>query len=375
MNSNQLTLKVGFFQLVVIVVFVNAVLSLFFVEYELAVPVETFFELTFFLYCFSIFQFSNTRRIYLLNAILTIFYVIGSFTYAVLLNGANVLDFLMIFKALIYLFCLFLIAGKPIIRTEQVFKFFYGISVFFLVKYFLLQLFSLSDRPTLFVENNFELMFLYSIYLIKYDREEEIKTIDVILLVVITLLSLSRSSIVILAALLGYIYIRNVRKRYLILILPFLGAIGLGLIALVFSGRSESSLEEIDRYRFFLVWLDNVKEWGFWDFLFGASRITPLTFESCKALSFYQNLFSFKRDGTCYSVIVHSYVLRVIFDHGLIVFGYISGMCYLLIKNSGMKKDLSLLFTFLILLNGLSVSSFNNIFAALGIAIMITTKK
>lgn len=311
---------------------------------------------------------------YLLLAFLTMAYILVSFIYAVLFDGANLLDFLMIYKAFIYLFVLLLISKKKIIEFDHLTRFYSVLIFLFLFKYLFLQILSLSDRPTLFVENNFELMFLYALYILIYDRQGIFKLKDISLLGLITILSLSRSSIVIFIALMGYLYVRTMPLKKLIILMPLIIVLGVGVIVLVFAGRSESSIEEIDRYKFFLVFLDNVKDWEVIDFFVGADRISPLSVQSCETLSFYKNLFSFEKDGTCYSVILHSYILRAIYDHGLFGLLFIALIWYLILKDSGIKVDLSILFVFLMLLNGISVSSFNNIFAVLGMAIMLTTK-
>lgn len=367
-------MKLHFFYIISFVFLCNAIVALFFVEYWLTIPIESIIEVVFFVYALFVFQMSVKSIKYLLLAFLTMAYILVSFIYAVLFDGANLLDFLMIYKAFIYLFVLLLISKKKIIEFDHLTRFYSVLIFLFLFKYLFLQILSLSDRPTLFVENNFELMFLYALYILIYDRQGIFKLKDISLLGLITILSLSRSSIVIFIALMGYLYVRTMPLKKLIILMPLIIVLGVGVIVLVFAGRSESSIEEIDRYKFFLVFLDNVKDWEVIDFFVGADRISPLSVQSCETLSFYKNLFSFEKDGTCYSVILHSYILRAIYDHGLFGLLFIALIWYLILKDSGIKVDLSILFVFLMLLNGISVSSFNNIFAVLGMAIMLTTK-
>ncbi|HEC0375713.1 TPA: hypothetical protein R1R29_005220, partial [Escherichia coli] len=79
-------------------------------------------------------------------------------------------------------------------------------------------------------------------------------------------------------------------------------------------------------------------------------------------------LFSFSGNGSCYSVILHSFNMRVIYDHGLAVtaltFIYLIGV----MKNA--KRHQRLCVILIVLASGLSVSALNNVYTTLGIALV-----
>ncbi|MGS2762733.1 hypothetical protein [Sinomicrobium sp. M5D2P9] len=127
-------------------------------------------------------------------------------------------------------------------------------------------------------------------------------------------------------------------------------------------------IEKTDRFKFLMVFVDEIREWSIINYLFGADRITALSAEACSKLGYYQSLFSYSGDGSCYSVIFHSYILRAIYDHGIIGFILISVFVYFVITLSGFERKQALVIVGIALLNGLSVSSFNSVYFALGIS-------
>ncbi|MDO5978841.1 hypothetical protein [Flavivirga spongiicola] len=132
-------------------------------------------------------------------------------------------------------------------------------------------------------------------------------------------------------------------------------------------------IEKMDRFRFFLVFLDEIKSWNFINFLFGNERITSLSCESCEKLSWYKNSFSYKNDGSCYSVILHSYLLRVILDHGIVGLSVILLFLTRVLRYSGITLKDSFVVIGIVVINGLSVSSFNSVFFVMGLLFVIVT--
>ena len=228
-----------------------------------------------------------------------------------------------------------------------------------------------DDRPLMFMENNFELMFIYALYLVRYSVTKT-RCFQLLGLVgLITILSLSRSSLLMYSVLVLFVIYDSFKKTRIFFIPGAVLLLG-GIIYYVFSQRS-SSLEDIDRYRFMLVWWSNVMDWPFWQWLVGAERITPLSVESCSTMSYFVNLFSYDQDGTCYSVILHSFIFRIIYDHGILGLIFVIGTTYILLIKNNVKTLISVTFIAIVLLNGLSVSSFNNLFFAISMLFLMST--
>ncbi len=298
-------------------------------------------------------------------------YVILSYIYAVDFRKANFLDFLLIYKSFIYLFFLTFLANKKLMTYSVSSRFTIIIFSIFFLKYLVTIALRISDRPIVFMENNFELMFLYALYLIRYSVNKEKYLFFLGLVGVITLLSLSRASLLMYCVLVVFVIYDSFKKTR-VFIIPVAAVILGALIIYIFSQRSQS-LEDIDRYRFMLVWWSNVQHWGVFDWLLGSERVTPLSVESCRYMSYFKNLFSYAGDGRCYSVILHSFIFRVIYDHGLLGLIGIIWATYLLLVKSKLRKDVSLVFIAVVFINGLSVSSFNNLFYAISMVFLMTT--
>lgn len=298
-------------------------------------------------------------------------YLVFSYLYAVSYRHANVLDFLMIYKSFVYLFFLTFLANKKLMPFLTVNWLGLAMFALFMLKYILLIGLGIEPRPILFMENNFELMFIYTLYLIRYGVNKE-KYLHLLLVVgLITLLSLSRASLLMYSVLVLFVIYDSFKKTR-VFIIPAAALILAALAYYIFSQRSKS-LEDIDRFRFMLVWWSNVKDWSFWQWLVGAERVTPLSEYSCHVMSYFKNLFSFSKNGTCYSVILHSFLFRVLYDHGILGLIYIIYATYALLRKSRLRTDITLVFIAIVLINGLSVSSFNNLFFAISMVFLMCT--
>lgn len=298
-------------------------------------------------------------------------YVIFSYIYSVEYHKANVMDFLMIYKSFVYLFFLTFLTGKQFMTFFATNRFFFILLALFTLKYLGAILIRHAPRPILFVENNFELMFVYALYLIRYTVTKEKFLMILGLVGVITILSLSRSSLLMYSVLVLFVFYDSFKKTRVFIIPGAILVLGF-VVYLIFSQRS-SSVEEIDRYRFLLVWWSQVKDWNLFEWLFGAPRITPLSYSACRYMSYFKMLFSFSGDGSCYSVVLHSFLMRVIYDHGLLGLGFIVYAAYQLLVQSGVRKDVTWVFIAIVLINGLSVSSFNNLFFAISMVFLMAT--
>lgn len=299
------------------------------------------------------------------------FYVVFSLIYAVSYKGANILDFLLIYKSFIYLFFLTFLTNKKLMSYRSVNRLSMALFGIFTLKYFLMIVLGLDFRPILYMENNFELMLLYSLYLVRYSVTKKNYLFLLGLVGLITVLSLSRSSLLMYSVLVLFV-IHDSFKKTRVFIIPGAMLVLGGIVYYIFTQRS-SSLEDIDRYRFMLIWWTNVQDWNFLQWLVGAERITPLNGYSCGMMNYFKIMFSFSGDGSCYSVVLHSFIFRALYDHGVLGFLFIILATYLLLIKSKVRKDISIVFLIIVFINGLSVSSFNNLFFAISMVFLMST--
>lgn len=291
---------------------------------------------------------------------------------AIVASARNVYpaDYLVAFKFVFYLMLLGLVPKKKLLSASD-FVLLYRLSLFAFALRYLVERFALGiDRPTLLVENNFELIFLLLLFYAKYLITSRASLFDFLLLLFIFGVSGSRSSIVSLGFVFGFcIQWRSLRARDIALVFS-LGIIGL-VALVVFNNRGGGAdIESIDRVKFFAEFMRSTSDWSFIDFVFGAPVLTPLSPASCAALSFYQKLFSFSGDGSCYSVILHSFVLRVVYDHGLLGLVTALAAVWVLLRDLPVRCVICVLGV--ILLTGLSVSSLNNIYVTLGLLMLMS---
>jgi len=301
----------------------------------------------------------------------TLFYIVLSYIYAVGYKQANLLDFLLIYKSFIYIFFLTFLCNKKFMSFKGINRLTMLLFSVFFLKYAVMIILRLDPRPILFMENNFELMFLYALYLIRYSVTKHRYMPLLIFLGVITILSLSRSSLLMYSILVLFVIYDSFEKTRVFFIPGIMMLLG-GVVYYIFSQRSDS-LEDVDRYRFMLLWWTNVQDWNVLQWLFGAERISPLTPYTCGMMNYFSSLYSYSGDGTCYSVILHSFLLRVIYDHGILGLIFIVMSTAFMLAKSGVRKDVILVFVVIVLINGLSVSSFNNLFYAISMVFLMTT--
>jgi hypothetical protein len=221
------------------------------------------------------------------------------------------------------------------------------------------------------MENNFELMFVYALYLIRYTVTKEKYLWWLAFAGVITILSLSRSSLLMYSVLVLFVIYDSFKKTRVFIIPGAMMVLGVA-VYMIFSTRSDS-LEDVDRYRFMLVWWSQVKDWDLFSWLFGAPRISRLSSDACSYMSYFRMMFSRSGDGTCYSVVLHSFLLRIIYDHGILGLVFVVWAVYQCLVKSGIRKDVILVFITIVIINGLSVSSFNNLFFAISMVFLMTT--
>jgi hypothetical protein len=308
-------------------------------------------------------------------------YLIYFYVLAVLINEENLRDVIVSTKAFFYLLIIGLcVNNKAIFKLPHIIVVFHTLLFLYLVKYGYSRVFSLSDRPGIFTENNFELLFILILAVGIWQLRGYTLWKEVFALVIIVGLSGSRSGvlelllILIVATRFSLGETNGLRSKGGVLLAI---AILLPVLAIVATSRStgDVDLESIDRYSFFLHFLEETDQWSAFDWLIGSPPLTELSGATCKALSFYGDLFSYSKNGSCYSVIFHSMIMRTVFDHGL--FGLLFILYYVWLSLTVAKFDRKVKIAIIgsLLINGTSVSSFNSIYAELPMAMLLLTRR
>ncbi|WP_436913401.1 hypothetical protein [Acinetobacter schindleri] len=303
----------------------------------------------------------------LTSAVVIILYILISCIYAILFKSANILDFIMAYKFTWYILLLLPFSNTRILDPLSIYRLLRFTLIIFLLVYAIKFIMG-EERPTFFIENNFEILFLCFLFYANHIINKYSKMQDMLLLLMITVISGSRSGVML--ALITVLFSTDIRhiirsKNIFMPIAGFIGAIG---AYFVFMRRTTDGVESIDRYRFYQYFLESIQEWQWWQFLLGAPRITKLPDHVCSGLAFYKTLLSFENNGSCYSVIFHSFNMRILFDHGILVILALLFILNNILKNRTKKEKI---FVFLLLIiNGMSVSSINSVYAALGIALI-----
>ena len=345
-----------------------------FYQYNL-LPAQALLELLFLLAIFFI-SVQSLSLVSVVMAMIYALYVSVSLVYAYSID-VNLLDFLQAYKAFFYVGVLFLFGGVKYFNVRFLYLFYWYLLLALFLKYSYSLVLDLTprmgERPGLFEENNFELMLPILLFLLISHIFGAYKMRwSALLLFVVVFISGSRSALVSLFFVFFVLYVRNDFRSYLISgVTATLGSLA---IYLIFVDRMDGKyFDEIDRVRFLLYFLEEVKTWGVSDYLWGTERLTPLSESTCAALSSYRLLFSYSGDGSCYSVILHSYILRVLFDHGVLALGILCGSVYWMLMKATSSHRVAIGALGCILLSGLSVSSFNSVFVAISLFMLLTS--
>lgn len=381
MQMQEQTEKSKFLERVIYLVFLVLLVAGFASPYSYnLLPANTILEIMLPVIVFIvIFARSGIRKNYFVIFSLSFLYILFSFLYAVGSVGANYLDFLQAYKTFYYLMLLCLLPSLGLLSKHWHEKLFLIMLFFFSLKYGYSVLLHfdarLAARPAILYENNFELIFLAIMYIVNVHYNSKRRDLYFYWLLSLVVISGSRSAMLAMIFCFYANYIKGIDYKT---ILGFLFApIVLYLVLDSFISRLQpgQTIEDIDRFRFLTYFIYEIRDWTILNYLFGAERITPLSNETCSALSFYQNLFSYSKDGTCYSVILHSYVMRALFDHGLIMFTLVFLVYFSLLK----KENYSFKNRFCVLgvavSSSLSVSAFNSIYVALPFALILISEK
>ncbi|MBQ0959922.1 hypothetical protein KAK06_13295 [Ideonella sp. 4Y11] len=268
-------------------------------------------------------------------------------------------DFFYIYKSFFYLAVLSLNRGGGI-SSHGLRRVLDCVIALMALKYFAARLLFEIPRPGLFAENNFELMLpLFLALKLHLVDGVDIGTIRKLCIAFIVMASGSLSGAASFSILL-FIWARrsSLAFRYSAIFFASLTA----LIAVGSRTERYSSADDIDRVKFLQVFLAEMRGESVGTWLLGNPTITALSDVSCIQLAFYSRLFSEFGEGNCFSVVLHSFVLRAVFDHGLIGLMVLLLGMYVVSYYKLRSRLAAISIIFILILNGLSVSSMNSTF-------------
>jgi len=303
--------------------------------------------------------------------VLSIGYIIIQFI-TFYLGGApgTIADFLIIHKVFVYIVILVCVSCEKFISNNSILLIYKVVSVGMLIKYALSHLLGIDDRPGFYTENNFELMLLLFLFLASVKIRQRLDIKNLLLIIVIVLLSGSRSGILCLASLFLFLDLSRygISKGIKISSVSFVLALSIGLFVFRLGNMS---IEDIDRFQFLLVFINDVSGWTFIEWLAGNPAITPLSETGAGKLSYYHLLFSDYKEGLAFSLLLHSFILRMIFDHGVLGLLFVFYSIWFVLKRSGLNRSEILSVIAVLFINSLSVSSLNSVYALWGIFFIV----
>lgn len=235
-----------------------------------------------------------------------------------------------------------------------------------------------TSRPFLFIENNYELLFISILMLGMYwnsIHENRVFSFRwLIIYVVVSVASLSLSGV--LMATLVTFYIARKQSKYDLerwLALTLFGLVAFLIFLTTVFYRINLS-KSIDRLYFLNLFMMEMHERGISSWFFPSLYIKPLSTYTCSGLTPWYKLFNEIEQLSCFSVIFHSFILRAITDFGILFFLTVMSLFYRKLRSS-LDKEFARMLIGIILLNSLSVSGFNSSFCFLGLLIVILQKR
>ena len=287
----------------------------------------------------------------------------------VLRGNSPWLDFIQAYKAYFYLIALAFFVRRRIFSGPRLATVVMVLLSACLVKYGYSQVFGMDSRPGVYFENNYELIMIVGLFYLAWPYLGRRRALMLGVLTLVVLLSGSRSGALALLLLFVVLIVRRSNRFWPLHILGF-GVVGVAVMTL-FASRDPAGVQSIDRYNFLQIFLHEVQHWPLWEFLTGSYPITPLSPESCTALSYYDTLFSKTTPGVCYSVILHAYLMRGIFDQGVLGLGLLYVLVWMALRRSRASMRDAVLLLGILTISGTSVSAFNNVFAAIMLAVAL----
>jgi len=312
----------------------------------------------------AIISYKRRRTFSLLVSILVGYFVVRLY-WAVDVMEAPIEDFIRSHKWVLYLAALLMFVGYRGARVDWFIKGTKALVALVFAKYLFVYLSTGgSIRPTALTENNYELALLAGFIVIAFDRLGRYKFFYLFLFTTSVALSGSRSGAITLVVIFTFlIFTSDIRSKLSKYLLSLATIIPFSVVAMIFVQRAQNSTG-IDRLNFLGQFLYNVQSWGFDNWLFGTPPITQLASATCQDLSTYASLLSSDQSGGCYSVILHIFLLRVIFDSGILGLLLILGTVFYALRRSGLQNAQIIILITIALINSSSVSGFNNVYVS-----------
>lgn len=343
------------------------------VKYNL-LPANLVLEFFIIVIFLTVFSQLKHNRFWFYPVWISIFYMFYGIVYYFLdVHSAKIIDFFLIYKPFFYVIVLSFVFNKKTFSETFLKRFYIFISIVFLIKY-LVSIFIFDiNRPGVFTENNFEMMFIGLLFLSTYDRKGEFSSLNFLIFAIISFLSLSKSAVIF--TLLVFVLIKfsgllrnKITKTALVIILFLL------VLAVVSLRLDSSSIESVDRYIFFLNFLYEMDLSRWYRWIIGHSPLTPVSYSTALSMEYYHLVFSDHDNLIAFSPIFHSFLLRMIFDHGLVGLIFIVLFNYFLVLKSTNFNHVAYASTVILVVNGLSVSSFQSIYFLFGTLFLILKK-
>ena len=284
---------------------------------------------------------------------------------------SNIFDFVIIYKVFLYIILLINVR-KDFFSVHHLQVFFKFLVSFFFIKYLLSRFIFGINRPGIFVENNFELLLLISVFFLHVYHGLYLERFYKGAFFLVILLSGSRSGLVCTLFSYAMLILFKLDKKLLLKMLVFF-ILGAFSVVVFYQRLAGGDIHSIDRFVFLNIFLQEIRDFSFYNYLFGADIITSLSDGACSQLSFYSSMFSTSDSKNCFSVVLHSFVLRSFFDHGLVGFFLVLISFYYILTKSGYSKYFSFVIVLMFVLNGLSVSSFNSVYAGFSFFIFVSS--
>lgn len=342
-------------------------------EYNV-LPIPRIFDALLLLLALTSLTSLKFTKIELITIVLLMTYFLYYFLMSTQIGAAHPLDVFQSSKFIIYIVIFIMISRAHFFTNKQIqLILFISIAAFFIKYLYSITLDltdSMSRRPGVLTENNFELIYLAGIFFFTKDSlSKKVHGACLFAITIIMLMGGSRSAIASFFIASTIIYTKGNPVRVLAFLIP--GSIILLSVFYIFDSRGGFDINSIDRFRFYNLFILEMEDRSPLNWIFGDTYLTPMSSNTCRMLSFYEKLFSFNGDSTCYSVILHSFLFRVIIDHGILFYSVILFIVFSVLNRASNDKYLSLGIVALVAISGLSVSSFNSSVAAFMIAVIV----
>jgi hypothetical protein len=247
-------------------------------------------------------------------------------------------------------------------RTQIIDSFNYKMIYYFLLVLFFLfyaaQVIVFSEfRPKLFGENNYEIpaLLIISSFFEFIPTKNSASKKTMLFTYLISLISLSKSGILELFFYITHKRFRDFNIKKLIYIIPFFFIIIITGIVMLKVRSGDQTLSDMDRVRFLMIFIENM-DLSSW--LFGHGLATRLPVGACIELKYWASSIS-DDYWNCTSTVYHSFILKLIYDMGMIGLLICLSLWFFYLKRS-FGAYLGRTIFGIVLICSLSVTGFSN---------------